>query len=528
MPGLLAAKDPTYDEWGQRKPHQSGKAVRSIDAPTGDLAADWERGRHDKVFWSRRFLGIDEHPGQRRFSVAATMRGEDGYSPAFLDLAMASGNRGGKTLEIATTDLHQTIYKLGIRPPSDQTRPEVERWTRAPYNWYHISYEGKVASLVHKELRLILTGSHPAQKGRGCPLVDEFGQIVEWDHKELGEYPWIKVHPAFGGGEIHFRHTNEKAKALLGLDMNGISFDEAAFELYLTEIRAEVLHLRRLATGGPIFWISTGTEGYNAFADLWEEGNPANVHRHPRRLSLRMSTRDNIGYGITQEAFDDLVATMDPRLIPQNIDGHFIESIDAYFYHDSVDRAFDSEQELEAAPKKGRRYVQGVDLGITSDATAVVVLDYTKRPWRGVRIRQRGGRQPLPGIVNMVDEGRLLFQKDGAFCSTIVDSTGMGGKMFMQEFAHIKPLRAFDFAGTKAKKLELLADLKAAFDRGDLILPRGGQWSALRRQLLGYKLDDKKLETDLLMALALAVRHALRNPANPVDNPSFSYFGGSD
>jgi len=47
----------------------------------------------------------------------------------------------------------------------------------------------------------------------------------------------------------------------------------------------------------------------------------------------------------------------------------------------------------------------------------------------------------------------------------------------------------------------------------------------LRRQLLGYKLDDKKLETDAVMALALSVRHATRNPSNPVQNPVFSYFG---
>lgn len=523
-PGLNATKDPTFDDRGQRIPHRNSKAARTIESPDGSLTDDLSRGRSDIAFFASRFLGINLHPGQMRFAVAASMV-EDGFSPAFLDVALSSGNRAGKTLVLAIVVLHHAFYKFGIKPPESNNIGDLSRWARVPYHWYHISYEGKVANILHNEIVQIIRGAHVAQRGRGCPFIDEFGEVIEWDRKELGEYPWIKLHPAFGGAEIHFRHTNEKAKALLGLDMNGISFDEAAFELYLVDIRSEVLHLRRLATGGPIYWIGTGTEGYNAFADLWEEGDPANPHRHPRAVSMRMSTRDNIGYGITQKSFDDLVATMDPRLIPQNIDGYFIEATGAYFHAMSVEAAFDPEMERETPPESGHRYVNGVDPGIASDETGCIVIDYTSRPFRGVRLRKSGGRQTIPAVVNMVNEQRLLYQQNGALCTTLLDSTGMGGKMFRQEFSIIKPLREFDFAGTKAKKLELLSDLKAAIDRGDLKLPRGGHWDLLRRQLLGYKLEDKKLETDLLMALALAVRHATRNPANPVANPTFEYFG---
>ena len=523
--GLLDAQSPTFAESGRRIPHVSGKKRVAVAAPDGEWAADLARGRTDKVFWTRRFLGIDEHPGQRRFSVAATMRATDGFSPAFLDIAQSSGNRAGKTLNLATTALHQTFYKLGLKPPDPSDPADVDRWARAPFNWYHISYEGKVANLVHNELRMILTGSHPAQKGRGCPLIDEIGSIIEWDRKELGEYPWIKVHPAFGAGEIHFRHTNEKAKALLGLDMNGISFDEAAFELYLHDIRGEVLHLRRLATGGPIFWISTGTEGYNAFADLWEEGNPDNPHRHPRMLSLRMSTRDNIGYGITQSAFDSLVETMDEHLIPQNIDGRFIEARESFFNSAAVEAIFDPELDDEQSPIPDHRYVQSVDPGIRHDATWAMTLDITARPWTGVRCARQSGRQTITAVVNMVREGHLLYNSDGARSAVIMDETGIG-KMYRQEFSMIRPLRTFDFGGTKAKKLNLLSNLKAAIDRGDIRLPRkGAYWSQVRRQLLGYKLDDHKIEQDAVMTLAMAVHHALRNPDAPLLDPAFEYYG---
>ena len=92
----------------------------------------------------------------------------------------------------------------------------------------------------------------------------------------------------------------------------------------------------------------------------------------------------------------------------------------------------------------------------------------------------------------------------------------------------IRPLRGFDFGGTKSKKVELLNDLKAVIDKGQIEFPMGGPWDELKRQLLIYKLDDKKLEQDAVMALAIAVRHALRNPEKGLENPTFTYYGASD
>jgi hypothetical protein len=82
----------------------------------------------------------------------------------------------------------------------------------------------------------MLAGNHAAQKGKGCPLSKELGDIATLDKKYRGEYLWIKFHPLMGGASIHFRTTLEKAKSLLGKDMNWISFDEAAFEPHLVEI----------------------------------------------------------------------------------------------------------------------------------------------------------------------------------------------------------------------------------------------------------------------------------------------------
>ena len=493
-----------------------------------EVAVDLARGRSDIEFFARRWLGIQGNPGQVAWWKSCSERDESGYRPKYITTVVSAGNRAGKTMAMAVVCFHHALYKLGLPNPKYGDPKSHLAWLDSPYDWFHIGIQQETAELVFREIETILTGQHPAQKGRGCPMVTELGKIVETTKKYRGEYPWIKFNPIVGGASIHFRTTQDRAKALLGKDMNGISFDEAAFEPHLLMIYQEVLNLRRLSTGGPLHFIGTPTEGFNEYADLWEKGNPDNPARDDKFISFRLSTRDNIGYGLTQENFDDVVRQQAEYLIPQNIDGFFIEARDAFFWSQSIQAVFKSGV-AELGPTRHHKYVQGVDPGISHDATWAITLDITDRKLlRGTRIRKRGGKQSISAVVNMVREGHLLYQQDGAYCTTIVDSTGLGGRLFQQEFSIIRPLRGFDFGGTKAKKVELLNDLKAVLDRGQIELPTGGAWDEMRRQLLTYKLDDKKLEQDAVMALAIAVRHALRNPEKPVNDPVFTYFGVSD
>ena len=429
---------------------------------------------------------------------------------------------------MAVVCLHHALYKLGLANPTQGDPDSHRRWADSPYEWYHVGIQQETAELVFREIENILSGAHPAQRGRGCAIIKELGKVIDTQKKYRGEYAWVKFNPVLGGASIHFRTTQDRAKALLGKDMNGISFDEAAFEPHLLMIYQEVLNLRRLSTGGPLHFIGTPSEGINDYAELWEKGNPENPAKDEKFISFRLSTRDNIGYGLTQNNFDDVVRQQAEYLIPQNIDGYFIEARDAFFWSQSILACYRTLDD-DVKPERGHRYIQGVDPGISHDATWAITLDITSRSKiRGVRIRKRGGKQSISAVVNMVREGHLLYSQDGAFCTTIVDSTGLGGRLFQQEFSMIRPLRGFDFGGTKAKKVELLNDLKAVIDKGQIELPMGGPWDELKRQLLIYKLDDKKLEQDAVMALAIAVRHALRNPEKGVENPTFTYFGASD
>jgi hypothetical protein len=501
-----------------------------------DFGRDLLRARWDMRFFSERFMGVTPHPGQERLWDALMKRDQSGWRPRYLDVNASAGNRAGKTLGISIPMFHNTFFKIGTRPPNPLDERDLARWTRSAYEWYHFALQQEIAELAYIELTRLLSGTHEAQKN-GCPLTELTGAgIVDWSRKYRGEYLWMRIHAAFGGGELHFRTTGEKAVGQLGKDMNGISYDEAAFDPHFDFIVNEVLHMRRLSTGGQLWIVGTSTEGLTSFADRWEEGNPDAPDRHRDSVSVRISTRENIGYGIDQQMFDRIVAKMPSDLVPQNIDGFFIQGSHAFFDHQSVDRAFIKPipntddtglPEIQAA-SNGHRYVQGCDPALRFDSTWSIVLDGTfPGVATGVFCDRRVGRQTGPSIAALATNTHLAYNVPGlSGCETGLDATGFGGKMFADSL-EIKPVRLIEFGGTKARKLRYLNTLKRWLEEGKLRLPRSGKWLELRRQLLGYRLDDKGLDTDAVMALAIAVWLLDLTPNGSVGAMPFDYFHSS-
>lgn len=502
-----------------------GKGLNPHQFAGSELERDLLRSRWDIAYFSEKLLGITPHEGQKRLWHAILRRDESGWRPRFLNINAAAGNRAGKTLGVAIALLHNTLFKIGLEPPNPLDDRALRRWMAHPYEAYHFGLQQEIAELAYIEITRILSGTHEAQK-RGCPLTDLLGKgFADWSRKYRGEYLWIKLHEAFGGGELHFRTTGEKAVGQLGKDMALISYDEAGFDPHMEFILNEVLHMRRASTGGQLWIIGTSTEGLTAFADRWEEGNPEAPDRKPDSFSLRISTRENIGFGLDQTTFDRIVAGMQPDLIPQNIDGLFIQGSKAFFSHKSVDAIFDKELEELEPGIKGCQYVQGVDPALTFDSMWSIVLKRPKAgPFVGVLADRIKGRTTGPLIAALATNSHVAYNVPGETkCATGIDATGFGGKMFM-DLLYIKPLHAVEFGGTRGKKLKMLNLLKSWIESGKLRLPRRGKWLELRRQLLGYRLDDKGLETDGVMALAVAVWIANLYPTGSEQMVPFDYF----
>ena len=353
---------------------------------------------------------------------------------------------------VAIAVLHHVVFKLGLRPPFKDDYRELEQFNRLPFDWYHFGIQQEIGELLYHAIVQLLEGTHDAQRGVGNPLVESFGPIAKYDVKERGEYRWIRIDKVLGGGEVHFRTTAERAVGSLGKDMNGISFDECGFENNLSFILDEVLYNRRLSTGGPIFLISTPSEGFVQFADEWQRGDPDDPQKEPDRISFRMSTRDNIGYGVDSKVFDRMLLGMPPHLIPQNIDGYFIQGRKAFFDAKGVDAMFvDDRPEVE--PRiANHRYVQGVDPAAVYDSTWSITLDATVDGRAdGVLAQRRMGKQKVVDVAQMIIDTHVEYTGDGAQCETACDVTGMGGKVFKQLLGDIHPFRGVEFGGTQAR-----------------------------------------------------------------------------
>ncbi len=170
-------------------------------------------------------------------------------------------------------------------------------------------------------------------------------------------------------------------------------------------------------------------------------------------------------------------------------------------------------------PRRMGIYLQGVDPAKSQDSAWAITLkvvanpDDEDKPYLiGVRAEQKSGQKSTATVVGMVFDGHFAYDnpKLHSQCFTATDATGFGGKMFREALdSEVPNVTNVEFGGTIQKKRKLLGDLRTLIDEGRLILPAGGIWQKVRRQLLGYKLEDRGIEQDAVMALVCAV-HLLR------------------
>lgn len=462
-------------------------------------------------------LGLRVHPGQERFFKAVLRRDRSGYRAANLFVYLASGNRAGKTLGLAILILHAMVFKLGL-PTPDGTDKGARLWNQHPWHAWHFGLQQEVADLTRQAMEAIIKGTHPAQGGRGCPMADVFGPKWAEVLKEGSQgLPYIRLASWLGGAQAHFRTTTEKGLGQLGKDMNFISYDECGFDHHLHFIVNEVFHFRRLATGGQIVLISTPSEAFGEFKDIFAQGDESSPEKRKHHIAVRMSTRENVGFGISAVELARIIESMPEHLIPQNVDGFFLRPRGAFFDPIAVEACFLETLPPHQAPKPMHRYVDGVDPALTRDDAWLLMLDYTDPDnIVGVDVLRMRGLKDFKVVVENVETTHARYNRGSSHCTTSMDVTGMG-KAFHSALKHIKPFRRVEFGGSGKAKLKLLTDLKQLIESGRIHFPSEGDWLELRKQLLAYRLDDSKLKTDGVMALACAAKQVVYTPTAGMD-----------
>ncbi len=452
---------------------------------------------------------------------------EDGWHWSKKVILHVAGNQTGKTLLLAIIIMWATFYKIGV--PTDNEK----KWFAAPYQWFHVAPSQNQAYLTLKDIVLLIQGFHPSQV---LPVRLPKGLFHEVKIETY--YDGLSL---WNGAIVQFRTTEDKAKALQGRRASGISMDECAFEDHLNAVVNETLMMRLISTGGPFIGVSTpngindwfemvdsvmndasdrdlATEDHWAIGGSCHVGEQVPIWETGDGWCLVWSTvEDNIGFGITAEDAERMERDLDESTKEQQLRGAFLEPRDAYFVPSSaVVKAFRRKMAEYTAPLPNHTYVISWDPSFAMDPTAVVVLDVTAKPWRGVYFSHY--KRPL-GETKLITEMyslHALYNGGGMTpppgqrrprAVTVYDETSMGGAMLRTQLAGLTPKHGLNLAGPTTK-IDALTNLRGAFNAGDIRLP--ATWGQLQKEVMGYRLPDTKIAQDSVMALVGAAEGAAK------------------
>lgn len=452
----------------------------------------WKRCMTDPVLFARTLLPKKPHKGQVKWL-------RDSNQPINV---LVPANRWGKSTVIAMKHIHHCVAKKGLVGLSN------EDWFRAEYQTISTAMSFDQAGIVFQEAKRLL--NNPVMK----PLV-----------KSIRTTPFPAI-TFFNGSIMHCRSLHDDAKYVDGHAYRFLSVDEAGWISNLRHLINTVL-LLRLAGGGNIDLIGT-PKGYNDLYWYYDRG----ARKIEGYYSQRGSIYDNPF--LPEEDIkmrDRLLMSSDPRVREQVLFGEFVDYEGLAFTRDQIDNAFRPDLPQTQEYKVGHKYVTAWDLARQTDFTVGVTLDITKRPWVLVDF-QRMNKVAWEQQYAVMEATRKKYN-----CRYVtIDATGPQGDVIEEEMTKRRiPTDAVKI-NSRNLKLDLVNGLQTALDEGRQMVgeyetmdesgmmhrhprmeaPREGNWGLLRIPMIVqlmdeigiYRLDDRDLVQDSVMALALAVAAA--------------------
>jgi len=497
--------------------------------------------RKDPVEFADKILGIQLHPGQIKWLKNADK----------LINFLRPGNRFGKTLSEGIMHIWHATTKPGL---FGKARNEAE--------WMSIDYPTLVFGPEYEQsrelLRLIVDivegnllipccpfcDSHrihkESAKDKQFDCVDCKQKFVEPEHrvnhsllkgwaieKDSSNAQLMPHLIWFNNSKTLARSYDEMGKAFKMKALAYITGDECSDIQELYTFTTNTLLPRLINFKGIIHFVGTPQPDGFDYQRMIEMAEEAMQRPNPNMYTQKGSVYENIF--VDAAYVQQIEDVADPELRRQIIDGEFVQLGDKYFGFDRIRNMVDPNIVMLKEGYVGRNYLVSVDFAYGSsdwaDYTVILVFDYTEEPWKVVYFdRFKAKEVPVPVQYKMVKEIVDNFK-----ARLIIDSSGPGGKNALAFLKEIHPI-AFE-AGptgpTSSKKQEGLASLKAALDgAGNTELsrvvrtnPDGTKedlkkvWGSIRTpnipelisEMSNYKLDDKRLRTDCVMALMMGV-----------------------
>lgn len=432
-------------------------------------------GLENPAQWARDFLGVDPYPEQEVFLKATRDVAEANF---------VAGNRTGKT--------HLAGVVLGWRAFYRYTSPYIAPEKQTPHNIYKAvstSLTIDQAKLAWSYCLTFMTNSK-----RFKPFLEDY---------VYSPFPTIKIRTKNEKGEwtpaeIWARSLAKKGVYLLGHSINFLLVDECAYVPNYPVIEDETLRMRLADTGGSLFRFST-PNGRNFFYTFYAEAlrKLADGSFDPRYFSYRIPTTAN-PY-VSAAFIAEQRERMSVEYAAQNIDAEFI-SLSDFFKYEHIAAMYDGvEHELNGEPDRKREYVMGVDLGAMRDPTVCYVLDVT------------GNETPrLVGLTSVQDgswaSARALANqayRKWRPLRTTIDATGAGRPVSQALIEEDGFEGAEEFIFGAQSKLDIMSRLQNCVQKAGIRFPFCTATRGLISQMSFYRLDDKALVQDEVIALAL-------------------------
>lgn len=454
-------------------------------------------GRSNPALFARHFLDFDPYSGKDGF-------GQEDFLIKWLPTVEAifnGGNRVGKSFLAGLCLLHKAFYRHYSPYYTDAKRSAF-----APYLAMATSLTQSQANLAFDYAVQFAENSK-----RFRPFMN--GEPIYSPHANM-EIRTILENGESGISTIAARSLAKRGTYLLGQSISFILVDETAFIPGFTEIQDTVLRARLADQGGSLLKISS-PNGHNHFFEefiKWWNGNQYPIVRGStayQYLAYRLTTHDNPW--VPRSVLEEISARMVPELYQQNIMAEFVTLSDFFsgdaikkLYTDGTHSAIEIDPETPGAPfptfpvepTPNGRYAMGVDLGFKRDPTVVYIKDL--ETGRVVFVRELKHATP-PTVRQAI----VATYRNYHPVRTAIDSTGVG-MTFVQALVEEEGMEDVEqFVFTSQSKIDILTRLQDAVYQRNFYFPFCPLTRKTIDELSFYRLDDKNIKQDHVMALAL-------------------------
>ena len=501
-----------------QKSRGGGLDKRRVSAPREDLFGltftQWKKGLKSSKYFAETILGLRLHAGQKRWFRVSDKNGKNILVP---------GNQFGKSFVIAIKHIRHNFYKLKLMEGRRKYNPDIL------YETLNISPAMRQVKNVYLYTLQILQ-SRVFWETKSGDVKQNKCKIKGFLEKPFNVpvLTQISSTPVEFNNNTFFHNTStggDQASRLAGGQFAYISYDECPLSKHLEDELGGRIMTRLVRYGGDLDLVGTPDvdtpESFMYHQRLVEKG----IKQQDGWRTVVGSLNENIF--IPKKNRDKIMKTYRsdfPEKYHQFVHGKFIKGGSAIFTPEMVKSIFlkeelghinDYRKEKDPVviiePKlPGHLYVMGCDFSVAGDYTCYICLDHTGDFWYivGWYYVRGNSRAPAAQIAD------LLRMKAVFNAELMLDSAGLGGLLIKKDLKDLYPC-SFNFGpGRKSGFIRVM--VKALNYKGGEGRVKAPLIPELEEQLGAYSIEgEKKLKTDAVMALGLALWYPEMNPTLP-------------